>query len=282
MVVSARVLLLTLALVAARANIASRDNILRIQLWDAEGLSKEPITTTAPTTTKSAHRKSKVNLDSLYNAMIYEGYGGDFGRFTRHKVRHKRRRPRQSGTGLPWRFHAGDGPVNVVAYDDDVPWSAIEAVTSAVSVGEVNASRDVPAPMTLRQDEDEVMSKQLSLSALSPPEVVNSYSRLIGCGGSIHAALSLHPGRRCVDKGEWPSLFFKKYPCPRLCVVIVSPSGAARMECKYFLRGDPIMGLIVGWHTHRCLLYEVAFLLCILLFSTYLNTSSIYRTNIGR
>ncbi|KAH9628836.1 hypothetical protein HF086_004996 [Spodoptera exigua] len=173
---SARSLALALAVLAlayARAHIPSHDNILRIQLWDAEGLSRDPITTPAPATTPGSRttrrHKLKVNLDSLYDAMLEEGHDGGFGRFTRHKVRHKRRRPRQTGTDLPWRFHAGDKVLNVAVYDDNVPWDVIEADnsgtmvnTSAVSESAsspVNAPRDVGPPMLLRQPEDEVMSE---------------------------------------------------------------------------------------------------------------------------
>ncbi|XP_050559782.1 G-protein coupled receptor Mth2 [Spodoptera frugiperda] len=168
---SARALGLALAVLAlayARAHIPSHDNILRIQLWDAEGLSRDPITTPAPTTTpglrSNRRHKLKVNLDSLYDAMLEEGHDGGFGRFTRHKVRHKRRRPRQTGTDLPWRFHAGDKVLNVAVYDDNVPWDVIEADsgtmvnTSAVSESAsspVNAPRDVGPPMHLRQPPDE-------------------------------------------------------------------------------------------------------------------------------
>ncbi|XP_075978034.1 G-protein coupled receptor Mth2-like [Anticarsia gemmatalis] len=169
---SARALALVLAvfaLASARAHISSHDNILRIQLWDAEGLSRDPITTPAPTTTSAPRttrrHKLKVNLDSLYDAMLEEGRGGGFGRFTRHKVRHKRRRPRQSGTDLPWRFHAGEQVMNVAVYNDDVPWDVIEgdntgtlvngsAVSESAS-STVNEQRDVGPPMLLRQPEDE-------------------------------------------------------------------------------------------------------------------------------
>ncbi|XP_047029890.1 G-protein coupled receptor Mth2-like [Helicoverpa zea] len=169
---SARALSLVLAVLAlayARAHMPSHDNILRIQLWDAEGLSRDPITTPAPATTPAAattrRHKLKVNLDLLYETMLEEGHGGGFGRFTRHKVRHKRRRPRQTGTDLPWRFHAGDQVVNVAVYDDNVPWDVIEAdnsgtVVNASAVSDsassaVNAPRDVGPPMLLRQPEDE-------------------------------------------------------------------------------------------------------------------------------
>lgn len=171
-----RALVLLLAVIAlsyARAHIPSHDNILRIQLWDAEGLSREPITTPAPATTAisrtTRRHKLKVNLDSLYDAMLEEGHGGGFGRFTRHKVRHKRRRPRQTGADLPWRFHAGDQLQNVAVYNDDVPWEVIEAdnsgpVVNASAVSDsasssVNEPRDVGPPMLLRQPEDEVMSE---------------------------------------------------------------------------------------------------------------------------
>lgn len=194
MVGSARALALALAALAlaTRAHMPSHDNILRIQLWDAEGLSREPITTEAPTTTTKRTKKHniKVNLESLYNAMLEEEYGAEFGRFTRHKVRHKRRRPRQSGTDLPWRFHSGSDLRNVAVYDEDVPWEVIEGsragVDSAVSDASgapVNETRDVSPPMTLRQDEhdEEVMSANtrqdnVALSALSSLEVVNSHS----------------------------------------------------------------------------------------------------------
>lgn len=191
MVVSVRSLALAFAAIAiatARAHISSHDNILRIQLWDAEGLSRDPITTQPPPTKASKH-KLKVNLDLLNNEMLEEGYGS-FGRFTRHKVRHKRRRPRQSGTDLPWRFHSGADLVNVAVYDDGVPWNVIEGDSKSVNISDVVSAsansgaeekREVSPPMTLRQDEDEVMSEgkqaaQRALSALSPPEVVNSHS----------------------------------------------------------------------------------------------------------
>lgn len=192
MVVSVRSLGLALAAIAlatARAHIPSHDNILRIQLWDAEGLSREPITTQTSTTPTPKH-KLKVNLDLLNNAMLEEGLGSS-SRFTRHKVRHKRRRPRQSGTELPWRFHAGDELLNVAVYEDDIPWDAIEGDTAgqSVNMSVVSASvnsgveekREVSPPMTLRQPDDEVMSggkhaAQHALSALSSPEVVNSHS----------------------------------------------------------------------------------------------------------
>lgn len=102
--------------------------------------------------------------------MLEESRSGGFGRFTRHKVRHKRRRPRESGTELPWRFHSGDRVVNVAVYNDDVPWEVIEAAVtdrlvngSAVSdsaSSTVNEQRDVGPPMLLRQPEDEVMSER--------------------------------------------------------------------------------------------------------------------------
>ncbi|KAJ8721966.1 hypothetical protein PYW08_004368 [Mythimna loreyi] len=168
---SARALALVLAVIAlayARAHIPSHDNILRIQLWDAEGLSRDPITSPTPTTTAASRttrrHKLKVNLDSLYDAMLEEGHGGGFGRFTRHKVRHKRRRPRQAGE-LPWRFHAGDQLLNVAVYDDDVPWEQIEAgnsgpVVNASAVSDsaslpVSTPRDAGPPMMQRQPEDE-------------------------------------------------------------------------------------------------------------------------------
>lgn len=169
MVGSARALALALAALAlaTRAHIPSHDNILRIQLWDDEGLSREPYTTEAPTITTTRrvikHRNVKVNLDSLYNDMLQE-YGVEFGRFTRHKVRHKRRRPRQSGTDLPWRFHSGQALLNVAEYSSDVPWEVIEGqnvVESAVSESgaPVNKSRVVSEPMTLQQvdNEEQVM-----------------------------------------------------------------------------------------------------------------------------
>lgn len=169
MVGSARALALALAALAlaTRAHIPSHDNILRIQLWDDEGLSREPITTEVPTITTTRrvikHRNVKVNLDTLYNDMLQE-YGVEFGRFTRHKVRHKRRRPRQSGTDLPWRFHSGSSLLNVAEYSNDVPWEVIEGqnmVESAVSESgaPVNKSRVVSEPMTLQQvdNEEQVM-----------------------------------------------------------------------------------------------------------------------------
>ncbi|KAM3965342.1 G-protein coupled receptor Mth2 [Aphomia sociella] len=162
---SVRSLILALAAIAfatARAHIPSHDNILRIQLWDAEGLSKDPITTQPPSTQNPQH-KLKVSLDSLNNAMLEEEYGSGFGKFIRHKVRHKRRRPRESGTDLPWRFHEGSGYVNVDIYNDDVPWETIEKAGHSVNHSVVSESansgveevRDVSPPMNLQQLEDE-------------------------------------------------------------------------------------------------------------------------------
>lgn len=164
----ARVFVLALAIIAlatVRAHVPSRDNILRIQLWDAEGLSRVPITTPVPTTTSAPvttsstirPKKLRVDVNSLYDAMLQEAHGGGFGRFTRHKVRHKRRRARQVGTDLPWRFHSGDQLVNVAVFDDDVSWPDIEgAPVNASAVSEVQEARDVAPPMTLRQPQDEV------------------------------------------------------------------------------------------------------------------------------
>lgn len=158
--------LAAIALATVCAHLPSHDNILRIQLWDAEGLSRDPAPTVSPTTTLK-HHKSKVNLDSLYNAMLEEEYGGEVGRFTRHKVRHKRRRTRQSGTELPWRFHDGNSSVNVVEYEGEAPPvsaedSGLAVFDSAVSESSagypVNETRDVAPPMTYQQDE-EVMSE---------------------------------------------------------------------------------------------------------------------------
>ncbi|XP_052747705.1 G-protein coupled receptor Mth2-like [Galleria mellonella] len=164
---SVRSFVLALAAIAfatARGYIPSHDNILRIQLWDAEGLSRDPITTRPPsTTTQPPKHKLKVSLDSLNNAMLEEEYGSGFGKFIRHKVRHKRRRPRESGTDLPWRFHSGSGLVNVEVYDDDVPWNQIDGAGHGVNVSVVSESaysgaegvRDVSPPMNLQQLEDE-------------------------------------------------------------------------------------------------------------------------------
>ncbi|XP_059050923.1 G-protein coupled receptor Mth2-like [Achroia grisella] len=158
------VALVAIAFTTTRAYIPSHDNILRIQLWDAEGLSRDPITTQPPsTTTQTPNHKLKVSLDSLNNAMLEEEYGSGFGRFIRHKVRHKRRRPRESGTDLPWRFHSGSGLVNVQIYNDDVPWDEIEGAGHGVNVSVVSESaypvveevRDVSPPMNLQQLEDE-------------------------------------------------------------------------------------------------------------------------------
>ncbi|XP_045772511.1 G-protein coupled receptor Mth2-like [Maniola jurtina] len=172
---TARALFLALAAIAlaiARAHMspASHDNILRIQLWDAEGLSRESVSTEPTSTIRNRHRKVKVNLDALYDAMMGDEYHGGAERFARHKVRHKRRRPRQSGTDLPWRFHSGSGLRNVAVFDDDVPWDVIEGRSSGSvnasavsdSSAPVNVERDVSPPMTLRQDEeDEEVKKQL-------------------------------------------------------------------------------------------------------------------------
>ncbi|KAJ0176751.1 hypothetical protein K1T71_007930 [Dendrolimus kikuchii] len=158
------------AIALANAHMPSHDNILRIQLWDAEGLSREPITTLAPSTTTKKH-KLKVNSELLYNAMLEEAHGGGFGRFTRHKVRHKRRRPRQSGTDLPWRFHSGTNLVNVALYDDIESLDLLlgngsgqtlnaSAVSDSSAISEIE-ERAVGPPMTLRQPEEEVQVKEL-------------------------------------------------------------------------------------------------------------------------
>ncbi|XP_072949099.1 G-protein coupled receptor Mth2-like [Epargyreus clarus] len=163
--------LAALALAVARAHMTpSHDNILRIQLWDAEGLSKDPVTP-APAPTIRQH-KLKVNLGTLYDAMMGDENEHGVNRFARHKVRHKRRRPRQSGTDLPWRFHADSSLLNVAVYDDDVPWDVIEggdsrevnasAVSDSSAISTGNVERDVSPPMTLRQDEEEEeVKKQL-------------------------------------------------------------------------------------------------------------------------
>lgn len=238
--------ILALAFVAVRAHIASHDNILRIQLWDAEGLTKDPAPTIPVVTTKTTARpiihKHSVDLNSLYKAMLDESYDrSEFGRFTRHKVRHKRRRPRQSGADLPWKFHDGEESLNVGVYDAEVPWNVIEAVgypsgteISAVqSVSSasfpVNKERDVGLPMTLRQDEEmevEVMSA-LGVQTLSIdiPDNVPSFSVIVAPRWLIviQATDSLpvlprefysqdpfqnSSKRRCVDKNEYLLLFF--------------------------------------------------------------------------
>ncbi|XP_022122149.2 G-protein coupled receptor Mth2 [Pieris rapae] len=161
--VSARVLvfLFVIAFVTVHAHMSlpSHDNILRIQLWDAEGLVREPIATDTP---KIVRHKTKVDLSSLYDAMMGDEYEHGVGRYARHKVRHKRRRPRQSGTDLPWRFHSGTKVMNVAVYDDDVPWNVIEGAGSdnSSAVSDSSASyqvyhRDVSPPMPFRRDEDE-------------------------------------------------------------------------------------------------------------------------------
>lgn len=158
---SARTLALVLSAIAiatARAHLPSHDNILRIQLWDAEGLSREPITTQPPTVPRK--HKLRVNLESLNDAMLEEWYGA--GRFTRHRVRHKRRRPRHSGD-FPWKFHSGGDAINVLTYDPEVPWNVIEAqrLVNASAVSDSASfpeEREVSPPMTLRLPE-EVMSE---------------------------------------------------------------------------------------------------------------------------
>ncbi|VVD04696.1 unnamed protein product [Leptidea sinapis] len=163
--VCARVLafVVAIALVTVRAHMGlpSHDNILRIQLWDAEGLTREPIVTEAPTTVR---HKSKVDLAALYDAMMGDEYEHGVGRYARHRVRHKRRRARQSGMELPWRFHSGSKVVNVAVYDEEVPWEVIEGRAS----GSINASavsdtsgslpvdqqREVSPPVALRQDDE--------------------------------------------------------------------------------------------------------------------------------
>lgn len=162
------VILAAIALATAYAEIPSHDNILRIQLWDAEGLSRDPITTLAPSTT-TKRLKLKVNSELLFHAMLEEAHEGSFGRFTRHKVRHKRRRPRQSGTDLPWRFHSGANLVNVALYDNDEFLDLLgngsgqsvkaSAVSDSSASSDVNEERAVGPPMTLRQPEEEVMSE---------------------------------------------------------------------------------------------------------------------------
>ncbi|XP_014357678.2 G-protein coupled receptor Mth2 [Papilio machaon] len=188
--VTTRALVLALAALAivARAHLPSHDNILRVQLWDAEGLSRDPV---PPRISESSlnHRRLKVNVNSLYDAMMKESEHGA-GRFARHKVRHKRRRPRQSGTDLPWRFHSDAGSLNVAAFDDTVPWDVIEgdrglgnaSAVSAASVasaavasgGPESSPRDVSPPMTLRQDEeDEEVKKQLPVAPKCCPSGQN-------------------------------------------------------------------------------------------------------------
>ncbi|XP_041979183.1 G-protein coupled receptor Mth2-like [Aricia agestis] len=128
-------------------------NILRIQLWDEEGLTREYITTEPP------RHRSKVDLATLDAAMMRDEY--EHGtRLARHKVRHKRRRPRQSDD-LPWRFHSGASR-NVAVFDEDMPWEEIEGRLGA-SVSDSDSSvREVAPPMTLRQDdEEEEVKKQL-------------------------------------------------------------------------------------------------------------------------
>ncbi|KAL4707772.1 hypothetical protein ACJJTC_001718 [Scirpophaga incertulas] len=152
--------LAAIALATARAQVSSHDNIFRIQLWDAEGLSREPIATHAPITLSK--RKLEVNLESLNDAMLEEWYGS--GRFTRHRVRHKRRRPRHSGD-LPWNFHKGKDPINVVVYEPEVPWDVIESHRNVSAVSDSASSqpeeREVSPPMTLRLPEEEEEVKQL-------------------------------------------------------------------------------------------------------------------------
>ncbi|XP_011548161.3 G-protein coupled receptor Mth2 [Plutella xylostella] len=143
--VSARApLLLAIALALASAHLASHDNILRIQLWDEEGLTKVDSKNDAEPTRRPVSRKSRVQLESLYQAMVEEEFGG---RFTRHRVRHKRRRARGSGPAR-WRFHDGDRPLNVAEYEEDPPSAVSERAP-------VNETQEVPAPLTLRQEDDE-------------------------------------------------------------------------------------------------------------------------------
>lgn len=163
--------LAAIALATARAHIPSHDNILRIQLWDAEGLSRDPVTT--PPAPAPPKHKLRVNLESLNDAMLEEWLGA--GRFTRHRVRHKRRRPRHSGD-FPWKFHSGGGSINVLTYDPEVPWDVIEtksvkasAVSDSASVAE---ERDVAPPMTLRLPQDEVMSEGKQVFVLHPFSVI--------------------------------------------------------------------------------------------------------------
>lgn len=138
MVVSIMRAVLVLALVVTTvAHIASHDNILRIQLWDAEGLSRTP---DAPV---QSSRKTKVDLETLYNAMVEESHGSDFSyRLARHKVRHKRRRPRQSAD-QPWKFHAGEKSLNIKVLEEE----------SGVQSDQSGVTRDANPPLRLRQDQ---------------------------------------------------------------------------------------------------------------------------------
>ncbi|XP_068633297.1 G-protein coupled receptor Mth2-like [Battus philenor] len=207
---SVRVLVLALAAFAlvVRAHMPSHDNILRVQLWDAEGLSRDPIPPEISDLTLS-HRKLKVNVNSLYDAMMKESEHG-VGRFARHKVRHKRRRPRQSGTDLPWRFHSGNSVMNVAVYDDSVPWDVIEArnsgdyrqrvnasAVSGSAGGPVNAPRDVSPPMTLRQDEeDEEVKKQLPVAPKCCPSGQNltvTYENGVARTACTRSSLTFQP-----------------------------------------------------------------------------------------
>ncbi|XP_063536112.1 G-protein coupled receptor Mth2-like [Cydia strobilella] len=155
--VAARAFGLAAILALACAHLPSHDNILRIQLWDAEGLTREPVTA-AP-----ARKKLKVNLDSLYKAMLEED-GGEVGRFTRHKVRHKRRRPRElQENKVPWRFHEGNTSLNVIEYEGDEPpdlWSLDSAVSDSAYVN-VRPEPDTPQAYRQEQDQDEEIKKQL-------------------------------------------------------------------------------------------------------------------------
>ncbi|XP_061715719.1 G-protein coupled receptor Mth2-like [Cydia pomonella] len=157
--VAARALGLAAILALACAHLPSHDNILRIQLWDAEGLTREPVTA-AP-----ARKKLKVNLDSLYKAMLEED-GGEVGRFTRHKVRHKRRRPRELQENLvkvPWRFHEGNTSLNVIEYEGDEPpdlWSLDSEVSDSAYMNK-RPEPDPPKAYRQEQDQDEEIKKQL-------------------------------------------------------------------------------------------------------------------------
>jgi hypothetical protein len=170
--------LVAIALATARAHIPSHDNILRIQLWDAEGLSRVPITNPAPTVLSK--RKLDVNIESLNDAMLEEWY--ESGKFTKHRVRHKRRRPRHSGD-FPWKFHTGADPINVLVYDPEVSWDSIETenLVNASAVSDSASSpeeREVSPPMTLRLPEEVMSGKQGCLSSERVP-----FSVIVARGG---------------------------------------------------------------------------------------------------
>ncbi|GBP61322.1 hypothetical protein EVAR_53237_1 [Eumeta japonica] len=188
------VLSLAAAIAIATAHPHSHDNILRVQLWDAEGLSREPVTvhvTSAPVLRPPVGRSSRVDSRVLYEAMLEEGRGwAPGGRSSHHRVRHKRRRTRRSGepASPPWQFHAGSGSINVVSYEEDEPPPEPAGDRDAGAPQRQRAA-DEPAP-------DEKVSGTLGRARLCMVIVASRW--LMGihaliAGGAIHAPFQPAP-----------------------------------------------------------------------------------------